>query len=187
MDAVIGSLVGFFVGDYYAWMSILGIVIGLIIAGAQHRWRGGTGWRTILDHYVLWGIGIASIANFIFHSFLGDFSAAQIGWDQSPFQMELALASLGFGVVGVIAFPRRAGWVAKLVACTGPGIFMFGAGFVHIVDMIQTGNLAFGNAGPILYTDLLYPIVSAVILGFALREQRRAANREGLSTDRHLA
>jgi len=172
MDAFIGGLVGFLLGDYYAWMSILGIAIGLIIAGASHRWRAGTAWRTILDHYVLWGIGVASITNFVFHSVLGDFSAEQIGWDQSPFQMELALASLGFGLVGLIAFPRRAGWVAKLVACVGPGVFMFGAGIVHIVDQVTEGNMAFGNAGPILYTDLLYPVVSAVLLVLAAREAR---------------
>jgi len=172
----------FVVGDYYVTFAVVGVVVALIVAGRHHRWRAGTGWRTILDWWTLFAVGISNLVNFVFHSFLGDFSAEQIGWAQSPFQMELALASLGIGVAGVVAFPRRAGWTAKLVANIPSAVFMFGAGIVHLVDIIATGNMAFGNAGPIFWSDFYLPIATVVVVVLAAREARRAtASAAGVS------
>jgi hypothetical protein len=39
-----------------------------------------------------------------------------------------------------------------------------GAGVIHITDIVAAGNLAPGNAGPILVTDFLTPIVVLVLL-----------------------
>jgi len=171
MDAVIA----FVIGDYYVTFAVIGVVIALIIAGVRHRWRRGDGWRTILDWWTLFAIGISNLVNFVFHSFLGDFSAEQIGWAQSPFQMELALASLGIGVAGVVAFPRRIGWAGKLIANIPATVFVLGAGIVHIVEIATTGNMAFGNAGPILWSDLYLPAATVVLLVLSGLEARRAA------------
>jgi hypothetical protein len=35
----------------------------------------------------------------------------------------------------------------------------WGAGYVHLSDMIENGNFAGNNAGPILYADILMPIL----------------------------
>ncbi|HWL03058.1 MAG TPA: DUF6790 family protein [Microbacteriaceae bacterium] len=175
MQDFLTSVTMFIAGDYYVTFAVIGIVIALIVAGRHHRWKGGTGWRTILDWWTLFAVGISNLVNFVFHSFLGDFSAEQIGWAQSPFQMELALASLGIGIAAVIAFPRRAGWTAKLVANVPNAVFLFGAGLVHLVDIIATGNMAFGNAGPIFWSDFYLPIAAVVIIVFAAREAGRAS------------
>jgi len=171
----VDAVIAFVVGDYYVTLAIIGIVIALIIAGARHRWRDATAWRTILDWWTLFAVGLANLLNFVFHSFLGDFSAEQIGWAQSPFQFELALASLGIGVAAVIAFPRRAGWSAKLVANVPNAVFLFGAGLVHLVDIVETGNMAFGNAGPIFWSDFYLPVATVVLLVLAGLEARRVS------------
>jgi len=176
MQGIIEGAIWFLVGDYYVTFAAIGLVIGLIVAGVRHRWRrpGRSGWRTLLDHHVLWAVGVANAVNFVFHSFLGDQSAALIGWAQSPFQLEVALASLGMAVAGFIAFPRRSGWIAKLVAVISPAIFLFGAGAGHIWQQLANGDQAFANSGPILYSDLYLPIVSAFLLVMARLEARRA-------------
>lgn len=174
MDSFAAAIVAFFVGDYYVTLALVGVIIALIVAGVRRRWSSGDAWRTILDWWTLWAVGAANLVNFVFHSFLGEFSAEQIGWDDSPFQFELALASLGIGIAAVFAFPRRAGWAAKLVANTPHVVFLLGAGIVHIVDIVETGNMAFGNAGPILWSDLYLPVVAVVLLVLALAEGRRA-------------
>lgn len=173
MEAFLTAATMFVVGDYYVTFAVVGVVIALIVAGARHRWRSGDGWRTILDWWTLFAVGISNLVNFVFHSFLGDFTAKQIGWAQSPFQLEVALASLGIGIAGVIAFARRAGWTAKLVANVPNAIFLFGAGVGHLVQIAATGNMAFGNAGPILWSDLYLPIAAVVVLVLARAEARR--------------
>jgi hypothetical protein len=45
--------------------------------------------------------------------------------------------------------------------------FLIGAGIIHIVDIMGKGNLAPGNAGPILVTDFLTPVVILVLLALA--------------------
>jgi hypothetical protein len=81
-----------------------------------------------------------------------------------PVQTELGLASLGFAVVGFLAF--RGGFDLRLAAVTGPALFTLGAAGVHIHDMIAAGNFAPGNAGTVFYTDILVPIVGFVLLWF---------------------
>jgi hypothetical protein len=178
VDAFITAVIAFFAGDYFVTFTLVALVIGLIVAGLRHRWAGHEGWRTLLDWYVLWGVGISNVVNFVFHSVLGDFSAEQIGWAQSPFQFEVALASLGMGVAAIIVFPRRTGWWAKFAATVPSSVFLFGAGVGHIYQAATTGNSAFGNAGPILYSDLLLPVWAVVLLVLARVEERRAARAE---------
>lgn len=174
MHEIAGALIAFIIGDYYVTLAVVGVVIALVVAGLGGRWRSRNGWRTVLDWWTLFAVGVANLLNFVFHSVLGDFSAEQIGWAQSPFQFELALASLGIGIAAVIAFPRRAGWTAKLVANVPNAVFLFGAGLVHLGDILETGNMAFGNAGPIFWSDFYLPVATVVLLVLAGRESRRA-------------
>ena len=43
-------------------------------------------------------------------------------------------------------------------------IFLLGAGYIHITNILQTGNLAPGNAGFSLIVDMLIPIVLICLL-----------------------
>ncbi len=45
--------------------------------------------------------------------------------------------------------------------------FLVGAGIIHIRDIAETGNLAPGNAGPIMITDFLTPVAVLVLLFFS--------------------
>jgi len=51
-----------------------------------------------------------------------------------------------------------------MAAGLAAGCFLLGAGIIHIGDIAETGNLAPGNAGPILLTDFLTPIAIFVLL-----------------------
>ena len=44
--------------------------------------------------------------------------------------------------------------------------FLIGAGIGHIRDIVTAGNFAPGNAGPILFTDLLTPTAIFLLLWF---------------------
>ena len=77
-------------------------------------------------------------------------TARFIGWADSPFQAEVGFASLGFAVVGFLAF--RGSFDLRLAAVVGPALFLLGAAGGHLYQMVAAGNFAPGNAG----RDLLY-------------------------------
>jgi hypothetical protein len=116
----------------------------------------------IIEIFLLWiflvMIGFGAIWAFVGHIFLANMVAATIGWPAgSPFQSEVAVANLSYGILGILCLKFRNNfWTATVIAVS---IFYFGDAFVHIVNIMQTGNMAPGNAGYALYTDILIPIV----------------------------
>lgn len=94
----------------------------------------------------LFALGVAGsgIGGFFGHLFLSDQVAESVGWPTgSPFQLEMGFANLILGVLGIIAVGRRDGFrEATVIAVT---ILGFGATIVHIIDILETGNLAPGN------------------------------------------
>jgi hypothetical protein len=100
-------------------------------------------------------------------------AARFIGWSDSPFQAEVGFASLGFAVVGFLACWRS--FDMRLAAIVGPALFLWGAAAGHIYQIVHAGNLAPGNAGVILYTDVLIPMFGFVLLWLQHRYGRPTA------------
>ncbi|HWT31008.1 MAG TPA: DUF6790 family protein, partial [Propylenella sp.] len=59
------------------------------------------------------------------------------------------------------------GFEARLAVAIAAASFLIGAGIGHLRDIAATGNLAPGNAGPIMVTDFLTPIAVLGLLYFA--------------------
>ncbi|MDO9528490.1 MAG: hypothetical protein Q7J27_04930 [Syntrophales bacterium] len=118
--------------------------------------------EAIFSYFLLFSIGIGHIYNFVCHVFFAEMSAAFIGWGNSPFQYEVGFASLGFGVVGLIAF--RAGLGFRAAAVTAPAFFLWGAAGGHVYQMVKAHNFSPGNAGIIFWTDILLPIIGFILL-----------------------
>lgn len=119
-------------------------------------------WEAAIAYYCLFAIGLAFLYNFVMHVFFGEQTAAFIGWSQSPFQAEVGWASLGFAAVGFLAFAR--GFEMRLAAVVGPAIFALGAAAGHVYQMVTAHNFAPGNAGVIFWTDILGPLLGALLL-----------------------
>ncbi|WP_247003183.1 DUF6790 family protein [Halosolutus gelatinilyticus] len=103
-------------------------------------------------------VGLQGIWAFLGHYFKADEIATLIGWPTgNPFQTEIAFANLAFGALGLLCIPFRGGfWIATAI---GISIFLLGAASVHIREIRTRGNLNPANAGGILLTDILTPIV----------------------------
>ena len=80
------------------------------------------------------------------------------------------VAELGFAVIGFLAF--KGNCCVRFAAILGPAMFQWGAAVGHIFDIIKTGNMAPGNAGIMLYSDILLPVI-----GFGLLWLKRRAGR----------
>ncbi len=121
----------------------------------------------LLGWHVFWSIGASFLVNFVFHAFFGGLAARFIGWADSPFQFEVATASLGFAAVGFIAAWRS--FDLRLAAIVGPSLFTLGAASGHIYQMVTTHNFAPGNAGLIFYADIIVPLFGFALLWCARR------------------
>jgi hypothetical protein len=124
----------------------------------------------ILSWFVFWTIGVAYFYNFVFHVFFGEMAAKFIGWADSPFQLEVGMASLGCSVVGFLAAFRS--FDLRLAAILSPAIFMLGAAVGHVHQMIVANNFAPGNAGFMFWSDIFFPL-----MGFALLWLSRSAGQ----------
>jgi hypothetical protein len=124
--------------------------------------------ETLLQWSLLVNVGIAGLLGFYAHAFHANATAEIIGWPPgSPFQFEVAVANLAFGVLGILClWFRRGFWAAT---CVGFAVFLEGAAFGHIRDIVEHQNYAPGNAGVILYWDLIVPLVQLVLLAAYLR------------------
>ena len=131
----------------------------------------------LFAYFLLFSVGISFFYNFVFHVFFGEMAADLIGWRQSPFQAEVGFASLGFSVIGFLAF--RGGFGVRAAAVAGVSCFLLGAAGGHVYQMVVANNFAPGNAGVILYTD-----IALSIIGFAPLWLQRRFGRESASSEK---
>jgi len=152
------------------------IFIFTVTAILFHLWRDRSkGWSAdrvvrVSLLYLLsiqWGFGAAWLA--ISHIVIPDTIAGFIGWPPgNPFQLEFGFASLGIACLGVLSLWFRGKfWIAPVVA---QSTFLLGAAYVHIQDILISGNLAPGNAGAILFYDIAIPVLACSLLYIHYRQ-----------------
>ena len=94
----------------------------------------------------LFGVGVAGsgLGGFFGHFFISDSVEESIDWPiGNPFQLEVGFANLAVGILGIVATGRRDGFrEATVIAVT---VFGVGATVVHVMDVVESGNLAPGN------------------------------------------
>jgi 4-amino-4-deoxy-L-arabinose transferase-like glycosyltransferase len=119
----------------------------------------------------LFGIGVAGsgIGGFFGHFFISDSVAESIGWPTgNPFQLEVGFANLALGILGIVAMGRRDGFrEATVIAAT---VFGLGATVVHVMDVIESGNLAPGNTIQNI-SNLLRPALLVAFLAASRRAE----------------
>ena len=118
------------------------------------------------------GVAGSAIGGFFAHAFLADEVAESIGWPPgNPFQLEVAFANLALGVLAVLAMNRRDGFRdATVIAVT---IFAVGATITHVIDIVDTGNVAAGNT-----VQNLANVLRPGVLIWLLLAIRRTASEE---------
>lgn len=160
-------------------------VLPLLVAGVQivlDKTTNTRERRLELFLIYLFSLGVAGsgIGSFISHFFISDLVAESIGWPVgNPFQLEVAFANLAIGILGLIAAGRRDGFrEATVLAVT---VFGVGATIVHLMDIIETGNLAPGNTVQ-NFANLMKPIL---LIGFlvASRRSERLLGSEAHTTE----
>jgi hypothetical protein len=170
MAGVIKAGIVFVLSNYSLTFLVIGLLFSAFAIAQAKKPLGTSGVvEKLLAWHVFWAIGVGYLYNFVMHGFFGRMSAAFIGWADSPFQFEVATASLGFAIVGFLAAFRS--FDLRLAAIVGPAVFTLGAAAGHIHQMMAARNFAPGNAGIIFYMDLIIPLFGLVLLGLAYRSR----------------
>jgi hypothetical protein len=147
-----------------AWPFLSGpllLAIAEIVQFAQH---GSDGWeRALLRNALVFLVGVPGIVGASGHILAADQVAESIGWPKgSPFQYEVGVANLSFGVLGIMcSWVKGDFWTATVV---GYSVFLWGAAIGHVREMVTQKNFNPGNAGLVFYMDVLVPTVLYVLL-----------------------
>jgi hypothetical protein len=147
-----------------AWIAALAATVVAVWTGPRPMLRGFIIDR-LLRYVFVFPVGVMGLWAAFGHIVVPERAAAAIGWQPSPFQFEVGVANLGIGVAGLYAAFR--GFEARLATNLVLACFLGGAGLGHIREIITAGNLAPGNAGPILFTDFLTPLAIFTLLFLA--------------------
>ncbi|MCF7553652.1 DUF6790 family protein [Pseudonocardia sp. WMMC193] len=162
----VAQTIAFLIGNYMTTL----FVVGLLVAAVKIL-RGRRGHSPVamsglfLNSFVFWAIGVAQVVNFVMHSVFGDYAAKTIGWAQSPFQLELALSSLGIGVAAFILASPRSTFRGKVALVVATVIFGWGAAAGHVYQILVDHDYAVNNTGLLLFSDIA---INAIGLAFVL-------------------
>ncbi len=161
------TIIAFTLGNFGLIMLLLAICIILLnrqsnksIPLAELSFR----WLTLLP------LGMTAIYAFIMHAFFPEFTAKTIGWTNNPFQYEVAMANLGFGVMAILAFTASYGF--RLATVIGNTCWLWGDATGHVYQMLVNHNFAIGNAGSWFWLDVLMPLLLIICLaGLGKKDQ----------------
>jgi len=160
---MVETVVRWVLSNYPLTFLLMGLLAACVALARQPKpIRREQVFNAFLAYFCLLAIGGFYLYNFVMHVFFGEMAAKYIGWADSPFQLEVGFASLGFGVVGLLAFRQDFG--LRLAAITGPAFFMWGAAGGHVYQMIAHHNYEPGNAGVMFWMDILLPLIGYVLL-----------------------
>ena len=151
-------------------LGTIGLILGFLHLAIQKQPR--TRQRiadTLLLYLFAFPIGLGGLMGFVGHTLRAGPVAVSIGWPAgNPFQFEVAVANLAFGVLGLLCLRFRDGfWAATAI---GWSVFMLGAAAIHLHQIHIGQPYAPDNAGAILYFDIVAPACVVVLL--AIRNAR---------------
>jgi hypothetical protein len=160
---MISGIIRYLLSNFTLTFFVVGIICSLVSI-SRHRKEATAAFvvEKFMSYYCLWALGICSIYNAFMHIVFHRMAASFIGWPDSPFQLEVGFASLGYGIIGVLAFRKAPG--LRLAVILGTSIFLWGAAAGHLYQISLYHNYAPGNAGVMLWTGILQPVVSLVLL-----------------------
>jgi hypothetical protein len=151
--------------------------IGIHLGMAKKPLTKGKVVEVILLYILVIFVGVACLLAAIAHVFMGPETAAGIGWQPgSPFQFEIGMANLAFGVLGILCIWKRGEfWTATGI---GVAVLFLGCAYGHFYEMVVHQDYAPYNAGAgIIFNDAVLPVIILILLGL-----RASFAKESLSS-----
>ena len=168
---MVEQLLFFLLANFPLTLFVLGVIVSAIsLAGRPKPLTGPVVAEAVFKWFIFFSVGVSFLYNGVIHIVWHKMAAEFIGWADSPFQLEVGFASIGFGVIGLLATWRS--FDLRLAAIIGPACFLWGAAGGHVYSMMTEHNFAPGNAGVVFWADILLPIVGLVLLWLQHKYER---------------
>lgn len=115
----------------------------------------------LLNYYIFIGVGIQGVVTGILQMNKPEMVVSFVQWPYSPFLLELGMANLAFGLLGIVCIWLDKSW--KFAAAIGYGLFLLFTGIGHVINIARFGANP-GDAGAFLYSDLLVPVALFLLI-----------------------
>jgi hypothetical protein len=101
----------------FAVLAVMGLILGLLHVAIRRQWTTRRIADVLLPYFFAFPIGLGGVFGFIGHTMRAGPVAASIGWAAgNPFQYEVAVANLAFGILGILCLWNRGGfWTATAI------------------------------------------------------------------------
>ena len=160
---MISSLIKLILSNFAVSLFVLGLVGSIVSLFFKKKPRSKlVVIEAVVSYFFLFSVGIGYLYNFLMHVVFAEYTAKFIGWANSPFQLEVGFASFGMGLAGIIAFRQNLAF--RAATFIPPAFFLWGAAGGHVYQIMKTHNMAPGNAGTVLWTDILFPVIGFSLL-----------------------
>jgi hypothetical protein len=118
--------------------------------------------EALLAWFVFFNVGVSYLCNFIVHAFFGTTFAQFQGWPDSPFQFEVAAASLGFAATGFVA--AFGSLEMRFLAILGACVFELGDVYIRVRQSTVAGSFAPGNVDATTYAVVVILMIGLILL-----------------------
>jgi hypothetical protein len=139
------------------WAGLLPF-IGVILFVLDAAWKIVQHAPNLKHELVLSGvtymIGWAGLGAGIAHIFFGKKISRSIGFEQSPYELEVGFCDLGFGIVGLMAASHPPEFWLAIIWFSS--LYRIGCGIGHIKEIVKNKNYAVNNTG-ILFINFIVP------------------------------
>jgi hypothetical protein len=149
--------------------SFLLIFLPLIVGLLHGFLKGGKKLEYILLYYIFIGIGLQGFASGIMQTFYSNSVTQYVHWPFSPFMLELGLANISYGILGIVSPWMNRGW--QTATAFGYALFLLFTGMRHVIEIIEKGTNP-GNSGAFMYVDNILSCILIVLLALTYKENR---------------
>jgi hypothetical protein len=139
------------------------LILGLLHAS----FKNGKKTECVLLYYIVIGVGIQGLASGITQTFYSGYVTQYVQWPFSPFILELGLANISYGILGILSPWMSRGW--QNATAFGYALFLFFTGMRHTIEIIEKGINA-GNSGSFMYVDNILCYIFFALLFLRYRE-----------------
>jgi len=107
-------------------------------------------------------VGLQGLLASVAHVFWPAETARQIGWAPgSPFQFEMGMANLAFGLLGVLSLFWSGRF--RLATALGSSILFLGCAYGHWVQYLKADHAPYNSGAGIIFADFVVPLIILVL------------------------
>lgn len=146
--------VALILGNFGLAMFLLAIIF--IILHKLIAWRRVAASEIIFRWISLFALGFTSLYAYAMNTYFPHLTATNFGWSESPFQWNIAMASLALGLLGIISF--RASYGFRLATVIAAMCLWWGDALFHLHQNIMDGHFNHLGASWFLI-EIIVPII----------------------------